>query len=143
VRTLDGDDDFRSCGAEAWHGRAALEQQGAVDSVARRLVDEVVIWDREGMSESAGRQPGPVLAPDQLARIRDLLVAELTALRNRALEQCVGPDEVDEVFRLRAERLRLRAVGVPPTASDSAGTSAPKEEPEHFRLDGGRRAAIS
>lgn len=128
---LDGDDDFRPCGAELagpWLGGAALEQQGVVDPVVRRLAHEVAIWGRPGTPESDGRRPEPVLAPDQLARIRDLLVAELTALRNRALEQCADPDAVDEVLLLRTERLRSAVVGVPSAAPGSAETSVPTEE---------------
>ncbi len=130
--TLDGSDDLRSCGTQlagTWLGGAALEQRGVVDSVVWRLVDEAAIWGRPGTSESDERQPEPVLAPDQLARIWDLLVAELTALRNRALEQCADPHGIDEVLLLRTERLRSAVVGIPPAAPGSAGTSVPTEEP--------------
>jgi hypothetical protein len=130
--TLDQDEDFRPYGTElaaAWPGRAALGQQGAADSVIRRLVDEFGIGDRQCMSESAIRQVEPVLSPDQIARVHDLLVAELTALRISALEQGIDPDDADEVFLRRAKRLRSAVAGTLPQVPELPEASLPAAEP--------------
>lgn len=50
-----------------------------------------------------------ILSDHQRALIHRALVAELTALRDRALANDVSPAAIDSVFRQRAESLRRAA----------------------------------
>jgi hypothetical protein len=92
------------------------------------------------MPDKLERQIPDLLTTDQLARAHDVLVGELTTLRNQALTQNADPAKVADVFRRRAERLnsesiRMRAASV---AAPTVGCVLP---PAHYRTASRLKAA--